>query len=923
MKLFSKNKRDRQPRQYKGLYIILSFFLPFTIMVLALAWLKVTPFGDKTLLISDSNGLYLNYSAYFGRLVKGLEGFTYSFEKGLGGNMMPHMGVTMLNPFTSLFSLFSIRDYPIAYTLDSVLNLSLCGLTMYLLLADIHGHKRSNLFFSTAYALMGFNVANVFQILFFTAVHTLPLVVLGLRKLLKGKSPLLYILSLCYALVTSYYMGFMICVASVLLFFLYLWLYSVKLKGKKGKLYLRYALSSLCGGLLAAAVWLPALLGIVGGRLEQTKITDFSFAENMPLPEIGAKLFTGANNVYELVNGLPNIFVGILPLALVVLFFMNKTVAKRNKIAAGVALGFYILAFYITAINMLMHGGTTTNWFNYRYSYIFSFLLLLIAAEEWELLDTVSIADCKKCGVILVLAVLIVFSKRYSFVIGGEIVLDFALLLVMFLAFYMHRKDAQKNTRRAFQLIILFVTCFQLTLNYYISTKQLVDEDSVWSQKVPEYRETVDLVSPLVDALTTNDQSFFRMEVNKQRSGNCGNDSMLYGYNGVGHGGSVERNFVRTGLNKLGVHRYDMRSYYQEGIPAATDTLLGLKYIIAQEDLTTEKHYQNATNYDDIEYFQDQDNYDIFYNADALPVAFLSQSQVENVETDFANVFDNLNRTWAAISGVEQPVFVEESDIDFSAYNLFDDLTITADNARTLIEKYDAEAEAAKESASDSVTHNKTEENKSEPPEFSAYIKYSWTAKRDGAIYTYNRGSMTEESGNQTPVLEYQGYYHKGDTVTGYIPVVSDYVNRVGFEEICGRFHAVYADLEALHASSEAIRARPCTIVKPKESKLYGEFNADAKQKLLFTIPYDEGWTCLIDGKEAEINKVLDVFMAVDAPEGRHSYEMRFMPSGMKIGMILSAIALLTTLCFILIDTLRKKKAAGSLDSKLNNTNMV
>ena len=920
MKLFSKNKGDRQPRQHKGLYIILSFLLPFALMVLALAWLKVAPFGDKTLVISDSNGLYINYSAYFGRLVKGLEGFTYSFEKGLGGNMMPHIGVTMLNPFTALFSLFPIRDYPIAYTLDSVLNLSLCGLTMYLLLADIHGHKLSNLFFSTTYALMGFNVANVFQILFFTAVHIFPLVVLGLRKLLKGKSPLLYILSLCYALVTSYYMGFMICVASVLLFFLYLWLYSAEVKGKKWKLFLRFALGSLCGGLLAAAVWLPSLLGIVGGRLEQTKITDFSFAENMPLPEIGAKLFTGANNVYELVNGLPNIYVGILPLALVILYFMNKKVNRRKKIAAGIALGFYILAFYITAFNMLMHGGTTTNWFNFRYSYIFSFLLLLIAAEEWEQLDTISIADCKKCGAFLLLAILIVFSKRYAFVIGGEIVLDFALLLVMFLAFYMHRKDAQKNTRRALQLIILFVTCFQLTLNYYISTKQLVDEDSIWSQTVPEYQETVDLVAPLADALTSNDPSFFRMEVNKQRSGNCGNDSMLYGFNGVGHGGSVERNFVRTGLNKLGVHRFDMRNYYQEGIPAATDALLGLKYIIAQEDLAEEKHYQNATNYDDVEEFKDQDNYDIYYNPDALPVAFLSQFKVEGVETDFADVFENLNRTWAAISGIEHPVFIEESDIDFSAHNLFDDLTITSDDARALVEKIDAEAEAAKEAASNSESRKKEEEDKSEPPEFSAYIKYTWTAKQDGAVYTYNRGSLTEESGSQKPVLEYQGYYHKGDTVTGYIPVVSDYVNRVGFEEICGRFRAVYADLDALHASSEAVRARPCTIVKPRESKLYGEFTADARQKLLFTIPFDEGWTCLIDGKEAEIKKVLDVFMAVDAPEGTHTYEMRFMPSGMKVGMILSAIALLTTLCFVLIDALRRKKAAGSIEAELNYT---
>lgn len=910
MKLFQKNQREIIPAKlHPALYMVMSFLFPMLLMFLALSWLKVTPFGDKTLIIADANGLYINYSAYVGRLVKGLEGFVYSFQKGLGGNMMPHMGITMLNPFTAVFAFFQISDFPLAFTLDSVLNLSFCGLTMYLLLADIYGHKRSNLIFSTAYAMNGFLVANVFQILFFTGVHSLPLVILGLRKLLREKSPLLYILSLAYALVTSYYMGFMLCVASVLFFFLYLWLYSEAVKEKKRGLFFKFVLASACGGLLAAAIWLPSLLGISGGRLEQTKITDFSFAENIPLLDIGAKLFTGANNTAELQNGLPNIYVGILPVALVVLFFVNQGISKRKKTAAVLALVFYLLSFYVVAFNMLMHGGTTTNWFNYRYSFVFVFLLLLIAAEEWEHLDSVSFADCKKCGAVLILTVLLIFAKRYGFIKGGAVVLDLALLLLMYGAFYMYRTDEENNPRRTFEIIVLFICCFQLTLNYYFSTYKLLEEEG-WAQKVPEYRETVEKVSPLVNGLQAGDTSFFRMEVNKQRSGTCGNDPMLYGYNGIGHGGSVERNFVRTGLNKLGIHWFDMRNFYGEGIPAATDALLGLKYIVAQEDLSEEKGYQNITNYDQIELFKDQENYDIYYNTDTLSAALLSDPEIESVETDFADVFDNLNRTWAAISGQKKPVFIEENEIQFTAHNLFDGLELSSDNARALVEKHDAEAEAAKadpESASKASMKKQAEEK--EPPEFSAYIAYTWTAKQDGPVYTYNRGIMTEVQGSTTPVLEYAGYYHKGDTVTGYIPVATDYVNRVGFEEICGRFRAAYADNDALHELATIVKERPCTVEKIKDSHLRGEFTAEAGQLLMFTIPYDEGWTCFIDGKEAEIKQVLGVFMAVDAPTGTHSYEMKFFPVGMKTGIGLSAAALLTTLVYIPLDSRRRKRA--------------
>ena len=200
-------------------YYLFSFFLPFFIILLALNVLHITPFGDYTLVISDAKGLYINYLGYVGRFVKGLEGFTYSFEKGLGGNMMPHMAGTMINPFFSIISLFNIADYPLAFTWISVLNFCACGLTMYIFIASVFGHKRSNLIFSTSYALSGFLVANVFQVIFFTGPLMLPLMVLGLRRIFQGKNTVIYFLSLFFCVLTNIYFGFTLCIASALFFF--------------------------------------------------------------------------------------------------------------------------------------------------------------------------------------------------------------------------------------------------------------------------------------------------------------------------------------------------------------------------------------------------------------------------------------------------------------------------------------------------------------------------------------------------------------------------------------------------------------------------------------------------------------------------------------------------------------------------------
>ena len=908
MKLFQHNKQESiQPREHKALYILLSFLLPLLLMLVALVGLKVSPFGDNTLIISDGNGLYVNFLAYVGRAVKGQEGLLFSFEKGLGGNMMSSWAWFLLNPFFALFSLFDITAYPAAYTWVSLLNFSVCGVTMYLLLADLYGHKLSNLIFSTSYALIGFNVANIFQMNFFTGVPTLPIMVLGLRRIFQNKNPLIYILALTWSLLTNFYFGFMLCAASLLLFTVFFAAYYQTLTDRKSIIF-KYVLSSLLAGALSAVVWLPALLSMKGGRLDQPVAYAISFRENMPFLDMAAKLFSGANTTAELINGLPNIFVGILPISLVILFFMNERIERKRKAACALLLIIYLISFYIPAFNLIMHGGTTTNWFNFRDSFVFSFLLLVIAAEQWQYISEVPKEHIKRAALILVLGVLLVFSKCYEFVIGGAVLLDLMLLLLMYLALYMHMTAPDKNPKRTFEMIVLVLVSLNLFLNYRFSTKNI----SEWQTTEKEYQEIVTPVTALVDAVKMSDAGFYRMEIGEQRSGTLGNDPMLYGYNGVGHGGSDDRDFVRSALNKLGVHRFDMRNSYGKGISAATDTLLGLKYLISKEDLTQEKNYEKLIGLGE---------WSLYRNKDALPVALLADAEVENTETDFTDVFDNLNRVWAALSGINKPVFIMEEDISFASHNYSDPLVIDQKEAAEIVASWDTRLDKRQDSSTSlsafsesgegdgtSSSSENTDGSLAEAPENGSYIEYSMVASRTGALYGYNRSGVLEKKGAFIPALLYDGYYQAGDKVTRFLPsagIVSPYL----LKDVAGRFRAAYADNEALHELAGIVRDRPCTIEKLKESHLCGSFTAEAGQKLLFTIPYDEGWTCLIDGKEAEIRQVLGVFMAVDAPEGAHSYEMKFFPIGMKTGMMLSAAALLTTAIYIPVDRRRRKDA--------------
>ena len=902
-----------EEHKYKPIILYtLSVIIPAMIILAALAGLNITPFGDNSLAISDGNALYINYLGYVGRVLNGQEGVLFSFEKGLGGNMMGSWGWFLLNPSFVLFAFADIMNYMQMYTIVSLLNFCACGLTMYILLKDIYGHKSSNLIFSTAYALNGFLVANVFQVNFFAVIPALPIMVLGLRRILNDKNPLLYIISVTYSLLMNFYFGFMLCVASLLIFFSF-FVADQDQRNHKKSIAVRYTISSLLAGAISAFVWFPAILSLRGGRLDQSVAYSISLQENMPFLDMFAKFFSGANSTAELRNGLPNLFVGILPVFLVIVFSSSQRIERRKKTAAGILLVFYLVSFYVPVLNIAMHGGTTTNWFNYRDSFVFCFLMLMIAAEEWEHILDEPVQNLKRAIIILLITALIVFDNRFEFASGVIVLLDFAILALMFLAYWMHKSEPMKNPKTIMTKVILLLMCVNLFLNYYFSTKSIME----WSHNESEYRETVFPVSAMIEAVHNSDDSFYRMEIGEQRSGNCGNDPMLYGYYGVGHGGSDDRNFVRTSLSMLGIQRFDMRNSYGPGIPAATDTLLGLKYIISKNDLKEEKGYESIINLE---------GWGIYKNSSALPIGMLVDGGITNVEINLENVFDNLNKAWSAMTSRERRIFIEEEgEITFSSHNVSDSLELSWNEAKAIVACRDASLSAQSfsegggdkglsddllDSSSDSLSEISEYLERGtlhEKPENMNYIMFSFKASRDGAVYTYNRSGITEVQGSVLPVLNYEGFYHKGDEVIGYLPLPTTVATEYLLEEVAGRFRVAYANADVLDEMSQIILRRPNVIEKVSDRFLIGEFTAEAGQKLMFTIPYDEGWSCYIDGKETPINMVLGVFMAVDAPEGTHSYEMKFFPKGMKTGIGLSAVALLTTAVYVPVDSYRRK----------------
>ena len=850
-------------------------------LILALIGLRCAPFGEKHSLAISDGKWYLNSQMFFSRLLRGNENWLFSFNNGLGNNELSALAWGGVS-FGGLLSLLAtLENIPSLFTWICVVNMALCGLTMYLLLSYLYGDKFSHILFSTSYALIGFNVVNCYQTLFFMGPQLLPLMVLGLVKLTRDESPLCYILSLGLCCLLNFYFAFHLCVLSVVLFFTYLCLHRAELKGKIGRLFGRWAAASLSAGLLGAVVWLPTLKAYSGGgRLDQTTLNEFTFSENMPFIQIFSKLFTGAHSTNEFISGFPNIFCGILVVALVILFFMDKKIAVRYKKAAAVILGIYLVSFYIPAFTLLMHGGTHTNWFPYRYSYVFSFLLILLAAEEFERLDDITLADTKRCGTALLIGVLLIFSTRYEFIKGGSVLLDLALLLLMWLGFYLYKTKSEITPRSTLSLFLLLVVCGNLYANFFICTKAVQD----WELDLETYNKNIMVSGALTDTLRNIEPGFFRMEKDKSESDSVGADPALYDYNGVSNSGPAIRAFVHQELCRLGINWFDMRHWYSGGIPAATDSLLGLKYILSERDLEEEKNYENLITLEDT---------GIYKNPSALSPAILSDASVQALALG-ENPFDNLNLIWKGMTGGEADIFIPQEDVTFT---LITDLASQTVTSRELKESRSA-AEAETDKAGD------------EEAETSSWFRYSFTAAQDGPVYFYDTSIPDSVSGLPMPNMRYAGFYHAGDAVEGKIHIYGGSGSGDLLRGYCVNLAFAYADNAQLEQYAEALNGRDIEFNVPHENDLNGAFTAGENQRILFTIPWDEGWTCLIDGNPVPIDKTWNLFMSVPVPAGQHTYRMKFVPAWMNYGVGLTAFGAVMAIVLTALWIARRRKVS-------------
>lgn len=865
-----------------------AFFLPVGMFFAVCAWLGLVPFGVSSALDLDLPNQYLCYFGYLPSVASGENDLVYTFSKTLGGDMISMLAYYFLSPFNAVFLFTPLEALPVALTCVIAAKLGLCGLT-FAACAVKRRPDASVLIFSTGYALMSYNITYASNLMWLDAVYLLPVIVLGIDRVISDRSPVLYAVSLAACLVVNYYTGYMVCVFAVL-YFAFRLLAAEKGSVRKPCALLRFALASLLAGGLAAAVLVPTFLSLSGTKAAvSADLTSLSLVYTPR--DLVRKLFSCSVLANGEVNVAPNIYCGILTTAFLPLYFANGKISRRERLASAGLLAALLVTMAVRGAYIIWHAFAMPAGFPQRSSFVVGFVLSALAYRAFCALG--GLGRKRLAAIIAALfALALVGAVFTSLLDDASMLLDIALILAAFaVLFFMGRAMPRRVAVLIFAAIQL-ATLFENS----VFLRQHPHSASISLDYADYLAETLPAESA-VDAIKRRDDGFYR--VAEAKSGDeyaqALNAPMKYAYNGVSHFDSTEKSEVKRFMAALGYASYNNYwASYSTGATASADSLLGIKYVYS--DLNEHGEYSAVPT---------DGGMNIFENPDALPLAFVADSAVLTATLDSPNPFDNQNAAYSAVLG-RDPGILRPA---ISAEERLENLTATLYDGFTLYERADYDAPCA--------------------------IRYTVTPASDGALYAH----ATFPDGNPTVELETADVYVNGvsvGTLGGIydrgVKALGSFAAGEGVEvTLVPRSNVFVRDAlvfysespDALSAAVADIRhnAANATLEKLSSSHLRwtGEVCADGNV-LLLTLPYERGWRATVDGAPAELCPALGVLAALELPAGEHVVELEYVPPGAHIGLGISAASLLALALYLARCRACKKQAQMISYPLKNNT---
>ena len=851
----------------------LAFGIPVALMLSVMLISGSEPFfGNVSMLYSDMYHQYFPFWVEFGRAIREGDGLLWNWAAGLGMDYLSLISYYLASPL-NLISVIVPQGWELeVYSLLMPVKLGLASLFFAIFLNRIFQREDLSIsLFGAMYGLCGWALAYQWNIMWLDTFALLPLTVLGTVYLLRDKKPVLYTVTLFLSVFSNYYIGFFVCIFIFLLFFVYE-LSRWQSFGRFCADFVRIGWFTVLAIGMSCILELPALAG-----LQNTQSSVNSFPEGFKLNIADENTWAGLFDAMRQVagntlggltpsfkEGLPNLYCGVGSIMLAVLFLTSRDVKFRDKLFSLALLLFFMVSFIVRQLDYIWHGFHFTNMIPYRFSFLFSFVVLYMAYKAWTLREKFRLWQLVLAGLAAIGLIFCSESRTEPIFLAYN--LGFGAAYLAALGYGLPGKLSEEadeeatlqyvenlDNRRSFSAKCL-AAIFALELGMNVLNFG-VNFAYTYNTNYPKGTDDTLAVLEFLEELEADDP-FYRVETTHSQTLN---DGALNGYKGVSTFTSSANVRVTEFMRALGYGAKNTYNRYcfEESSPVS-NLFLGLKYMLERDGEVEENRYFDAV-------YSSGDVYLLRNNA-YLPLGFLTEAELGDLVFSASDHFSLQNAMFSAATGLYSDVW-QEVEPEITGENL----TISSTSGN--IVRYSG-------------------------AETGAVMTYSFTADREGFLcldfdvtdrnsYTvyHNSVKLYSETLSLTQMIA------ACDVVPG--DVIEVKLTCKSGEEGRMTVRAAILDDALFRQGYDILNASTLEITDFETTHITGRIDCDRDGLLYTSIPQDGGWSVRVDGEEAEITLVGDVMTGVYLTEGEHTVEFIYRNRAFELGWKLTAICAL------------------------------
>lgn len=856
---------------------LLAFLVPFMILCAAFAAAKIYPFGDKQVLAIDAWHQYYPFLLELRRKVRAGESLLYSWRLGMGSGFMPIVAYYLASPLNLLFILSPEQFLREAFALMILLKIGAAGAFCAWSLQLISGKRLyGSVIFASFYALCGWALGYYWNIMWLDTFAMFPLVAAGLMALIRDKKYKLYTVSLAASILVQYYMGLLVCIflAACFLALCLLW------KRNAGEFWENLKHMALFSGIAAlagAVVILPTVVALQHTVSQKKAPSGWngllgwaqSLAQTLAYTEPTAK------------EGLPNLYCGLLCMLFLFVFYQMSAVTKKEKTVSAVLMLSLFAGTNIRFLDFAWHGFHKPNQIPYRYTFMLSFLIILLAYRVYTQLDQLEFSGWKRAGIACAGYVCAAAAAKIAGGMQGQeadapdggawplvwknIALAGVYLILLLFA-------VRKKISRA-----LFSLCLAAAAGLELVPAAMAAPEAVTVSDRGSYPDRSLQMAQMLDGLAGEEAEgdFYRTELDKRYSRN---PSMLYGYNGFDVFSSTVNADMRDLFGRLGLVADDngLWYYYQNSTPV-NNTFLNLKYLISRgSEVPNQEYLEPAGNAEDVYAYR---------NTAYLPIGFMVEDAMADFRFEGKTPFEVQNQLLKTAAGITEDVF-EPLDIAYVGHENID-VTRWDYGVYSYAPSADADQEEEEKFSFSYVM----------PKDGSAYIYMNLNLHeaRDAAVKTDGGSAFYEiDKANIFPA----GTHRQGEAFTAEASLAA---GRSGDMQI----YVSILKEEVFDQAYQLLQDETLQVTGAASGKIRGTVAAKKDGLLYTSIPYESGWKVFVDGKKADLTLVGDALIGVRLAQGEHTVEFTYAPLHVYLGVLLSAAGVCL---FVLVCVMDRKK---------------